>query len=234
MDSYEAMTARSKIFYHVKAYKCQVLDAVESHVRDMMDGHPFLKDSNISRSTLVQHFDRQFSPENFLNCWVYIQGYVDISGSSTLANYYLKSELFPFICMGVVLLVYRVTEQRVLFRCGDFIRTKYDRYHNDSIARISHTFTHEVVAGSRRLFLDVTPIIPSQPPRNDELLAVPVLKVAGESDIVGLPAVEGTRLYVLPFIEQDGNGMELSMGKMSIDLESEDKVLCVNWNIQFL
>ncbi|SLM35178.1 hypothetical protein LPUS_04269 [Lasallia pustulata] len=90
MDSYEAMTARSKIFYHVKAYKCQVLDAVESHVRDMMNGHPFLKDSNISRSTLVQQFDRQFSPENFLNCWVYIQGYVDISGSSTLANYYLK------------------------------------------------------------------------------------------------------------------------------------------------
>ena len=47
---------------------------------------------------------------------------MDISGSSTLANYYLKSELFPFICIGVVLLVYRVTEQRVLFRCGDFIR----------------------------------------------------------------------------------------------------------------
>ncbi|KAA6413688.1 MAG: hypothetical protein FRX48_02049 [Lasallia pustulata] len=127
-----------------------------------------------------------------------------------------------------------VTEQRVLFRCGDFIWTKYNRYRNDSIARINHIFTHEVVAGSRRLFLDVTPIIPSQPPRNDELLAVPVLKIACESDIVALPAVDGTRLYVLPFIEQDGNGMELSMGKMSIDSESEDKVLCVNWNIQFL
>ena len=113
-------------------------------------------------------------------------------------------------------------------------RTKYDRYRNDSIAQINHIFTYEVVAGSRRLSLDVTPIIPPQPPRINELLAVPVLKIAGESDIVGLPAVEGTRLYVLPFIEQDGNGMELSMGKMSIDLESEDKVLCVNWNIQFL
>ena len=32
MDSYEAMTARSKIFDHVKAYKCQVLDAVEVYI----------------------------------------------------------------------------------------------------------------------------------------------------------------------------------------------------------
>ena len=60
-----------------------------------------------SENLLRQFFAPKFNAINFLNCWHYMEQYVDVERSSALGQFYMKSmSLFPamkFVDLFVVL-----------------------------------------------------------------------------------------------------------------------------------
>lgn len=44
---------------------------------------------------LVNFFNERFSPETFLNIWYYMQGYINITESTALGQYFCKSKPLP-------------------------------------------------------------------------------------------------------------------------------------------
>ena len=70
-----------------------------------------------------------------------------------------------------------------------------------------------MVGGKRRLFASITKVS-KQFDKTDHVLGFPLLRLTTNTETVGLPAMAGKKLYIVP------------MG--------EDELLNVNWDIQFL
>ncbi len=60
--------------------------------------------------------------------------------------------------------------------------------------------------------------------KKDHVLNLPILWVSDETDIVGLPAITGRKLYIISVKQRTGGGL---------DLGGRD-LLFVDWQIQFL
>jgi len=113
--------------------------------------------------------------------------------------------------------IYRHLKHRITFQCGDFIH-----YRGSSIGRIDHIFIHEVVKGQKRMFAVVKRVVDQK--KKDHVLNLPILWVSDETDIVGLPAITGRKLYIISVKQRTGGGL---------DLGGRD-LLFVDWQIQFL
>ena len=67
----------------------------------------------------------------------------------------------------------------------------------------------------------------SSPLQLNQILSFAVLKIFKDFEIVGLSAVEGRRLYILPIKKSESTG-ELALSEASTELQAEKKVLFVN------
>ncbi|KAF1814106.1 hypothetical protein P152DRAFT_470077 [Eremomyces bilateralis CBS 781.70] len=136
--------------------------------------------------------------------------------------------------------------KRTTFGRGDFIQVRGTTL---KVCGIDDIFTHEALPGYKRLFLILTPTL--QPTervdpaptsqhtgcvnpvstsqatgRIDPILKLPLLRIEGEEQqfFVGLPAIEATKLFILPVKEHDGHDNEIPLDKDS------DTLLYVNWS----
>ncbi|KAI9749068.1 MAG: hypothetical protein M4579_007019 [Chaenotheca gracillima] len=92
----------------------------------------------------------------------------------------------------------RASQKRLTFKTGDFIR-----YRGDQIGRIDFSFIHEIVRGDRRILLWISEV-EAETLEKDRVLELPLLRMKGSQIIVGLPAVVGKKIYIVPWEEQVG------------------------------
>ncbi|KAI9747998.1 MAG: hypothetical protein M4579_007339 [Chaenotheca gracillima] len=113
------------------------------------------------------------------------------------------------------------TNKRLSFQVGDYIT-----FRQDCVGRIDYIFVHEIVRGDRRMFLWVTMVETCQPQQQekDNVLGLPLLKLKDAKSVVGLPAVSGERIYMVPLKERDG----------VVSDDGEEKLLHCTWQIDFL
>lgn len=109
------------------------------------------------------------------------------------------------------------TEQRLIFCRGDVIQ-----YHNSELGRLDQVFVHQLMH-VRQIFCLVTKVLLSQDQR-DNILDVPLLQPSKNQLIIGLPAVSGQKLYMLPVSRDSENDL----------IQGDDMLLWVDWQIQFL
>lgn len=109
------------------------------------------------------------------------------------------------------------TEQRLIFRCGDVIQ-----YHNQDIGRLNQVLVHELL-NVRRVFCLITKV-PVTQDQTDDVLDVPLLQLSSDRLLIGLPAISGRKLYMLP----------VSRGSDRDLVKGDDMFLWVDWQIQFL
>lgn len=112
-DTYDYTYGRAQVMDNIKAYKCKVLDRMEvsvyrslclfllcdvivsvyqRHVRLLLEDNPICK-SYTTNVLLQQFFTTTFNSANFFYVWHYMDGYLNVEGSSTLGRYYIKSTL---------------------------------------------------------------------------------------------------------------------------------------------
>lgn len=103
------------------------------------------------------------------------------------------------------------------FQCRDVIQ-----FHEDKIKRLDHIFTHENLHEGR-LFL-LSPRLLFLKIKKNNVLDMPLLKTSNNQLMIGLHAILGHKLYMLP-VSQDGSDSLRS---------GDDMLLWVNWHIQFL
>lgn len=111
----------------------------------------------------------------------------------------------------------KATEQRLVFNCGDVIQ-----YHDNKIGRLDRVVSHELM-NVRRVFCLVTEVSLTQHQR-DDVLGVPLLQLSKDQVLIGLPAISGRKLYMLPVSRDSDNEL----------IKGDDMLLWVNWQIQFL
>lgn len=106
-------------------------------------------------------------------------------------------------------------------------RKDYIHYHHAQIGRIAQIFTFDN-AGITRVFLLLDCIRQSH--SRDLLLDLPILdSQSGQQVNVGLPAVQGKKLYVLPL-----SAHGLSGGSLEYEPISPTSILWVSSRVQFL
>ena len=111
----------------------------------------------------------------------------------------------------------RPTEQRVTFTSGHYIR-----YRNNQLGQLQHIMLHEL-RGKKRLFAVILKVIPSAIGK-DWVLKLPLLQATDERVVVGLSAMKGDKLYIVPS-SMEGYGPTVLGGK---------NLLWIDWPIQFL
>lgn len=111
------------------------------------------------------------------------------------------------------------TERRLVFCRGDVIQ-----YHGNEVGRLDQVFVHELMH-VRRVFCLITRVISSPQHQKDNVLDMPLLQISNDQLIVGLPAISGQKLYMLPVSHGDS---ERNLVK------GDDMFLWVDWQIQFL
>lgn len=116
----------------------------------------------------------------------------------------------------------RGTDDRTTLHRNDFIK-----YHGAQVGRIIHIFTVEN-AGILRVFFVLEQVRSSV--GRDLILDLPFLQPTKATTIVGLPAVVGSKLYVIPLQDSALSGGGLT--RTTIDFAG--RLLWVDWNIQFL
>ncbi|RYC62816.1 hypothetical protein CHU98_g3384 [Xylaria longipes] len=132
---------------------------------------------------------------------------------------------------------HNLSARRVVLHRGHYVA-----YRGGRKGRLDQFFVHETPPGSGTLYLFcvVTPTI-ELPGRIEYLTKLPIMQlssgqqplaVATEADqsaqeIIGLPAIEESGLYMVPFV-QDVDGWSFVTGPQAI----ADEVLFVNWPIQ--
>lgn len=105
-------------------------------------------------------------------------------------------------------------ERRVTFQRADFIK-----HYGKEVARLDNIFIHKILPGQRRLFMMVTKVSGNvDESLLDPVLWLPLLRLSEETTIVGLPAVNGDHVYILPVTS---NGLQLKFGGQEL--------LFVNW-----
>lgn len=88
------------------------------------------------------------------------------------------------------------------------------------IGRLRHLFVHELLPDKRYFFAEVQKVV--QGWRKDEVLNLPMLRLSGETEMIGLPGIMSERMYMLSVAEEDEeDGRRLR-------LEGDD-VLWVDW-----
>ncbi|KAI1494442.1 hypothetical protein F5X96DRAFT_560289 [Biscogniauxia mediterranea] len=139
------------------------------------------------------------------------------------------------------------TARRIVFRRGQYIA-----YRGDHKGRLDQVFVHEALPGSGDLylFMVVTPVnefSTTQP--LDPLTKLPIVQaIAGQplatastmedtnQEIIGLPALEHSSLYMVPFTRDD-NGLwnfVTQTGDSTTSTDNTDsELLYVDWRIQF-
>ena len=128
-----------------------------------------------------------------------------------------------------------MSERRIIFKSGDFIRLT-----NQVIARFDLAFIHELFPGDRRLFAVVTDVREDAGPVEDTVLGVPLLYLQSSQRIIGLPAISAANLYV---ISQTRKTYKLESSSFSFDQTQgegirtgtkEEGLLLCPWEISFL
>lgn len=127
-----------------------------------------------------------------------------------------------------------ISQRRVVYRRGDFVK-----YRGNNIGRIDNIFTH----GSTkkvRVFVEITPTaikdqVPGEP-AVDPIVELSIHKLAGKSKrpfIVGLPALGGQKVWMVPF-KRSGRNTVFTMGDKPLDLVEGDELMYVEWDVQWL
>lgn len=119
--------------------------------------------------------------------------------------------------------MYSETERRYVFKRGDYIHYK------DRIGRLDQILTHDLLRDTRRVFAIVTPTIPKGVPEGLTRLDLLQLGTEAEKEVIGLPAIDARRLYVLPVRRHQG---KYELATQSAAAGSD--LIHVNWRIQFL
>ena len=99
----------------------------------------------------------------------------------------------------------------------------YIRYRHSRMGQIDGIFVHETVQGIKYVFFYFTPILPHTW-RLDSILNLSIHKLdRTRQEIVGLPAVESLRLYMIDISPSNSEGLQLG----------NDELLYCSWNIEF-
>ena len=107
------------------------------------------------------------------------------------------------------------------YEIGDFIL-----FRGGEIGKLDAIFIHELSVGVRRLFVRATRAS-RHSSSIDAVLDIPVLCCTEEQIMIGLPAIDAKKLYIVP-VEQRRHGDELCLG-------GSNMLLYCNWtDIQFL
>ncbi|KAN0068231.1 hypothetical protein V8E54_013801 [Elaphomyces granulatus] len=99
VDSGYFIAARTKVHDNIKSNKSRMLKRVKQHVATLMSEDMLLKDQ-IDPSVLLPYFARKFNESNFLFCWYYMDGYLDVDRSSPMGVYFMKNH-YANICTQV-------------------------------------------------------------------------------------------------------------------------------------
>jgi hypothetical protein len=127
---------------------------------------------------------------------------------------------------------------RITISIGDFIQVRQDERVPSGIARVDIIFIHELLSGYRRVFAMITRV--SDYGQRDLVTGAPILNLQHRQEIVGLPAVEGRKLYVVS-LSRKLCGIKLEelvhgtarIGKDSPSGEVESLLHCP-WDVTFL
>jgi hypothetical protein len=92
------------------------------------------------------------------------------------------------------------------------------------LAHLNHIFVHEL-RNKRRVFAMVTNVEEIIGQR-DEVLDLPMMRMGTTTSIIGLTAIQGQKVYILP-VEVRESGMKLG------DSNAKDLIL-VDWALQYL
>ena len=109
------------------------------------------------------------------------------------------------------------TEHRLVFTCGDVVQ-----YHNNKMGRLDQVLVHQLL-NVRRWFCFIMEVCHSSN-KKDDILDVPLLQLLEDRHLIGLPAISGKTLYMLP----------VSRGSENELLTGDDMLLWVDWEIQYL
>jgi len=97
------------------------------------------------------------------------------------------------------------------------------------MGKVLGIFLHQLTSRPRRVFLYVQPIHSSSTVR-DEILDLPILKLdMMNDDVIGLSAVEITKLFMVPVSTAARKGGESGS---AIDLRGDSLNHCT-WNVEF-
>lgn len=100
--------------------------------------------------------------------------------------------------------------------------------HSSQVARLDSIFIHELLQ-ERRLFLRVT-MVEEDVGLYDTVLQAPLLQLTKEEQIIGLPDVEATKLYIIPVEQVRVTGEQ----DYTLRLGGHKWLLHYNMNIGFL
>ncbi|EME77042.1 uncharacterized protein MYCFIDRAFT_84722 [Pseudocercospora fijiensis CIRAD86] len=108
------------------------------------------------------------------------------------------------------------TQRRAVYRRGDFVR-----YRGINIGRIDQIFTHRTAKGLS-LSMRVTPAQTDNTPKGkDPMLQLPVYKMTNKQITVGVNAIVGSEIWMLPVT--GGSGLDMTMGKEAVKLKSGER-----------
>ena len=104
------------------------------------------------------------------------------------------------------------TDHRITFTRGNFIHGN----RGSKVARMDEIFIHEQ-HNEKRLFASLTDVddYDDGVQSRDVLLDLPLLKLSTNRRIIGLPAINAAKLYI-------------------VDLNHDARLVWVNWTIQFM
>jgi hypothetical protein len=118
-----------------------------------------------------------------------------------------------------------VDSQRYTFNRGQYIQ-----YRGTQFARIDQIFTHAVIAGVQRLFIQIHPLDDCQ--RADVATMLPVYSITDRLDIIGVSCIVPQRTYAVPL-----KRVERVVGfgdRVVLQADSGDEVVVVHWDIEFM
>lgn len=152
-DHTEWQHAKNKFYDNIKAYKLQVLTAIEAHVRNFKrDQDTMYIAQEQDPDALTAFFEGQFSADNFLACWPYLAEYLDVDNSTDLGKYYCKS-IYANLCREVKLYMDKkdTPEEE---HARKILRTFYDKLpiveDYDDVSRADFDETSERARNERR------------------------------------------------------------------------------------
>ena len=112
-----------------------------------------------------------------------------------------------------------------MYTTGDYVSIRQDVQKG----KIEGIFIHELSPGEFRLFVRLIVVEESDPPRMDYVLQTPLLQFTDELEVVGLPAIDAKKLYILqvtPKIIDDA--------RYGLERGGKQLLLHCNYDIQFM
>ena len=103
----------------------------------------------------------------------------------------------------------------------------YIRHHHDRLARIDGIFLMTIT--NTRAFLKITEVDSTATPGyRDPVLEMPILQLTDDTRIIGLPAVDLSKPYLIPVRSQPNSSLQFDADTSSKEL------LQITWTLQFL